>query len=411
MKRANASGPLRRFLLLRSQALVAFVCGLLGFSGCASSPPRDTLTDRFTQACAALDAGDLDGAAQQLRALREEKPGLPELRVLESLLTLRRERPALDWLEAFLQAWNHAGRPDLRDSTLLPATFTAEPPAKGANAARMGASEQQEDPLRVLARDPDEARGRLLLQHLKELNPPELLFAADSFFKHPSVPAELRASAAQALRARLSELTLSSPRAMQYPAQLLMDGTSPEAPFTSEELQALETIASLPDWRETDFHVLFQHALNRLQAAGYPEPTYAAFSVAVASLATEPAFLLYKRTEASRAVLSRQQLHQLGEALWRIGSRMAEESTLLERLVAGRMMVDGAQLVEDEERAQQASALQDEARAAADAMRQAAPDRWPLQALNTALTDAHTRDELGFMFRFLPPGPDSYGVP
>ncbi len=125
MKSANTPGPLRRLPLLRSQALVALALGLLSVSAWASAPSKDTLTWRFAQACSALDAGDLDGAARHLSVLREEKPGLPEARVLGALLTLRRERPALGWHEAFIQAWNDAGRPDLRDSSLLPVTFSA----------------------------------------------------------------------------------------------------------------------------------------------------------------------------------------------------------------------------------------------------------------------------------------------
>jgi hypothetical protein len=391
--------------------MMALVLGLLGMSACASSPLRDTPTGRFTQACSALEAGDFDGAARHLHVLREQQPGLPETRVLEGLLTLRRESPAMGWHEAFIQAWNYAGRPDLRDAHLLPETFPAASPIEEEKAAREGARDPRRDPLLMLALDPDAERGRLILEHLKELELPELIFAAGFFLEHESLPAELRASASQALRSRLSELTVSSPRSMQYPALLLMEGSSPDAPFTAEELQAIEAIATLPDWRETDFHVLFQHALKRFEAAGHAQPTHAAFTVAVSALATRPAYLLFKRTEASRAVLSPRQLQRLGEALWRMGLRMAAESTLLERLLGTRMMVDGAQLVEDEARAQEASALAEEARAAAEAMRQAAPERWPLRALNAAHVEALTRDELGCMSRFLPPAPASQGAP
>jgi hypothetical protein len=358
-----------------------------------------------------LDAGDLDGAARHLRTLQETKPGLPESRLLEALLTLRRERPALGWHEAFIQAWNDAGRPDLRDSKLLPMTFSAAAPPAAQKAALAGAAEPKKELLLELALEPNAARGRFILQHLEELELPELIFAADYFFEHESLPAELRAQASQALRSRLSKLTVSSPRAMQYPALLLLEGSSPEAPFTAEELRGLEAIAALPDWRETDFHVLYQRALSRIQAVGYAQPENAAFSVAVSALALRPTYLLYKRTEASREVLSPAQLHQLGQALWRMGSRLAEESTLLERLLATRMMANGAQLVGDEARAQQASALRDEANAAAEAMRRAVPDRWPLRAFHVAHLDALTRDELGCMFRFLPPEHSSHDTP
>jgi hypothetical protein len=410
MKRTIAPSHLRHLLLLNSQALLTVVLGLLGCVAWAAAPSAgDTLAGRLAQTCSALDAGDLDGAARHLRVLREKGPELPEARLLDSLLALRRERPALGWHEAFIQAWNNVGRPDLSDSALLTEAFSDAPPATEEKELRKAPSE--EDPLLTLALDPSAARGRLILRHLRELDPPELIFAADYFLEHESLPAALRTQASRALRARLSELTVSSPRSMQYPALLLTDGSLPEAPFTLEELQALEAIAALPDWRETDFHVLFERLVSRFQAAGHTQPTHAAFSVAVSALATRPAYLLFKRTEASRKVLSEEQLRPLGDALWRIGSRMAEESTLLERMLATRMMVDGAQLVGDETRAQQASTLRDEARDAANAMRQAVPERWPLRGLNKAHVDAMVRDELGCMFRFLPPKSDSHGTP
>jgi hypothetical protein len=409
MNRAATSSHHRRLPLSNSQVLLGLVLGLLGFATwAASSSAEDTVASRFSQACSALDAGDLEGAAWRLRALREKNPELPEARLLESLVAVRRERPALGWHEAFVHAWNHVGRPDLSDSPLLREAFLYLPPVPE-HEPRVAASEQE--PLLALALEPNATRGRHILGHLRELDPPELIFAADYFLDHESFPSALRTQASQALRTRLSELTVSSPRSMQYPALLLLDGTSPEAPFTPEELHAIEAIATLPDWRETDFHVLYERSLSRFRAAGHAQPTQAAYSVAVSALATRPPFLLFKRTEASRQVLSPEQLRRLGEALWSIGSRMAEESTLLERMLATRMMADGAQLVGDEARARQASALREEARAAAEAMRRAVPERWPLRALNTAHVDAMMRDELACMFRFLPPKSDSNGAP
>ncbi|WP_375767056.1 hypothetical protein NR798_36025 [Archangium gephyra] len=83
----------------------------------ARSPSPSVL---FARACEALEAGDLDGAESTLLTLRQALPERPEPRMLESLLALRRTKPALGWREAFIQAWNGIGRPDLRDSPLLP---------------------------------------------------------------------------------------------------------------------------------------------------------------------------------------------------------------------------------------------------------------------------------------------------
>jgi hypothetical protein len=400
MKRASTHRCLRWPPLLRSRAPLALALGLLSLVAWAAAPRTgDSLSaERFSRACAALDAGELDSAAQDIRALREAAPELPEGRLLESLLTLRRERPSLGGFDAFLQAWNDLGRPDFSGSRLLPVESSAASQETG---LRAGSTETEL--ILTLAMPPEAKRARLILQHLRELDPPELIFAADDRLQNESLPSVLRTQASQALHTRLSELTLASPHAMQYPALLLVDGSSPDAPFTPEDLQAIEAIAALPDWRESDFHTIYQRVLRQFEAAGQSQPAQAAFMLAVESLATEPAYLLFKRTEASRETLSPAELRRLGEALWRIGSHMAEESTLLERMLGTRLMKDGASLLQDEVRAQQASVLREEGAAASKAMSQAAPSRWPLRSLREAFLDAMLRDEMGCMLRFLPP--------
>jgi len=403
METEAAPTRLRRLLFLRSGAPLALALGLLGLAAWAATPRAgDALTaDRFSRACNALEAGDLNSAAQDLRALREANPELAEVRLLESLLTLRRERPSLGWLDAFVQAWNSTGRPDFSDSRLLPRQFPPE--GSGSEEAVLRTGSAETELMLALSLAPNAERARLILQHLRKLDPPELIFAANDSLRHESLPTALRAQASRALRARLSELTVASPRAMQYPTLLLVGGSSPEAPFTAQDLQALEAIAALPDWRETDFHTLYQRGFRHFEAAGNSQPASAAFMLAVMSLASEPAYLLFKRAEASRDTLSSAELHRLGDALWRIGSRMAEESTILERMVGTRLMIDGASLLGDKARLQQASALREEGAAARSAMTQATPERWPLRSLNQAFIDAMTRDEVGCILRFRPP--------
>lgn len=411
MRTQAAPTRLRRLRFLRSSAPLALALGLLGLAAWAASPrAEDALTaGRFSRACHALEAGNLDSAAQDLHALREANPELAEVRLLESLLTLRRERPSLGWLDAFVQAWNSTGRPDFSDSRLLPRQFPPENSSSEEAVLRTGSAETEL--MLALSQAPNAERASLISQHLRQLDPPELIFAANDALQHESLPKALRAQASRALRARLSELTVASPRAMQYPTLLLVSGSSPGAPFTAQDLQALETIAALPDWRETDFHMLYQHGLRHFEAAGNSQPASAAFMLAVMSLASEPASLLFRRTEASRETLSPTDLHRLGDALWRIGSRLAEESTLLERMLGTRLMMEGAGLSGDESRIQQASALREEAAAASSAMRQAAPERWPLRSLSEAHLNAMTRDEVACMLRFVPPSPAPGAAP
>ncbi len=396
--------------LQRSRAPLALALGLLGFAAWAAAPrAEDARTaDTLARVASALDVGDLKSATRDLHALLEQSPQLTEARLLEALLSLRRERPSLGWHEAFIQAWNDVGRPDFSESRVLPEEVPYEFPEE--EEERLSGSFDANSLLTLLL-EPEDERAHFVLQHLRELEPPELIFAVDDVLRHPSFPEELRLQGAQAVRARLAELTVASPQAMQYPALLLLEGSSLEAPFTPEELQALEAIAALPDWRATGFDTIFQRAASHFRAARHDQPAHAAFMLAVTALANRPAYILFKRTEASREVLSPPQLHRLGEALWRIGSRMAEESTLLERMLGTRMMIDGAELAGDPARAQQVSTQREEFRAAAEAMREAVPERWPLRSLNAAHMEAKMRDEMGCMLRFLPLRSASHGAP
>jgi hypothetical protein len=356
----------------------------------------------FLRACIALEEGNLDGAARDIATLRARFPRLAEARVLVDILTLRREQPSVDWLEAFIQAWNGAGRPDFRDSGLL--IEDKQSPHLGRefeDSWHLVKSPEARMAL-ALALAPEAERGRFVLEHVRELNPPEMIFAADWYLQQKALPEPLRAEAAKVLRARLSKLAAASPRAMQYPAMLLLRGSSPDAPLTPKDVLEIEAIAALPDWRETGFRELIQTAQRQLEATGLPHVTDYAFSLAAMGLASEPLYLLKKRAEASREGLSPEELRRLGEALWRMGSLAAAESTILERMLGLQVMQVGAIVLKDEDRLQQASTQYEEALAAWQALRAAALDRWPLRSLRASLVEASMRDEAAYIRRFLP---------
>lgn len=163
MKREAMCTCFRRLLLLRSGIPLALGLGLLGIAAWAAAPGAGNIltADRISQACAALESGDLDGAAQDIRVLREANPELPEARLLESLLRLRREHPSLIGFDAFLQAWNDIGRPDFSDSRLLSKESPDEYTLPEESEPRTGSSEAEF--LLALSRKLDARHGRLIL--------------------------------------------------------------------------------------------------------------------------------------------------------------------------------------------------------------------------------------------------------
>jgi hypothetical protein len=109
--------------------------------------------------------------------------------------------------------------------------------------------------------------------------------------------------------------------------------------------------------------------------------------------------------EVSREHLSPEELRRLGEALWRLGSHVAAESTLLERLLGLQVMQVGAIVLKDEDRLQKAETQTMEAQASWRALRAAAPGRWPLHSLGVSLLEASMHDEVAYIRRFLPMAP------
>jgi hypothetical protein len=359
----------------------------------------------FTQACIALEAGDLEGAARALSTFHEVFSDGVEVRVLGALLKQRREHPSIGWFDAYIQAWNDAGRPNLKGSSFLredklPVSQGPELESRWRLAPSTAARA-----MLALALDPEAERGRFLLQHLRELDPPEMIFAASGYLQRESLPESLRTESAKALRVRLAELAKASPQAMQYPALLLLLGSSPETPLTSKDVREIEAIAALSHWRETSFSTLFQAAYRQIEVTGVSQSADHAFDVAVMALAIEPAYLLKRRTESSRKALPQEEFRRLCEALWRIGSHLAAESSMVERFLGIALMRVGASELKDEARLQRATAQYEETRDAWWAIDAATPSLWPLYSLRQSVADAGIRDEVAYMRRFLPASP------
>ncbi len=406
------SSPNRSWFLPRHlcRALFVLALGPLCLEACAATAPSKTSAEvpapsvvRFVRACDALEAGNLDGAASDILTLREALPERPEPRLLESLLSLRRTRPDLGWRDAFLQAWNGIGRPDFRESPFL--QDDPEPRPTGPSPEQVWRKELSAEQRFVLAlsMSPDADRARAILQQLPVLAPPELIVAAVEHLQREELPAAVRAQARTTLRARLTALSADYPESMQLRALLLLEGTDAQTPFTPRELQELEALSQLPDWRQSGFLALYRYALRHFEATGVSVPVDYAYTLAVMSLVSPVPLLLQHRLEASRDALTPAEHQRLGESLWRIGSRLSDESSVVERLVGLSLMKKAAAALGDDTRLLQATEVLADERATYQAWLSAESHRWPLPSLRQAMIDAAMSDEVAHMHAFRAP--------
>ncbi|HEX5748324.1 MAG TPA: hypothetical protein VFZ09_18940 [Archangium sp.] len=392
-----------------SRTLLVLALGSLCLEARAAPAPSETSAQApspsvlFTRACDALETGDLDGAASHILTLRQTLPESPEPRLLESLLALRRTKPALGWRDAFIQAWNDIGRPDFRESSVLPED--TEPHATGPSPEDVWKQELSAEQrfLVALTMKLDTERAHALIQQLPVLAPAELIVPIAEYIERDEPPAPVRARLRAALRARLAALSADYPKAMQLRALLLLEGTDTQAPFTAREIQELEALSQLPDWRQSDFLSINRYALRHFEATGISLPENHAYTVAVMALVSPVPWVLQKRTDASRDTLTPAERQRLGEALWRIGSRLSAESSIVELLVGLNLMKKAATELGDTERLRQATERSDDARASYRAVDRAAPFRWPLPSLRKAMIEASMSDEVAHMHAFREP--------
>ncbi|WP_158502115.1 hypothetical protein [Vitiosangium sp. GDMCC 1.1324] len=388
------------------RALFVLALGSVGLEARAATAPSEASAQSpspFVRACNALEAGNLDGAESELFTLRQLLPENPEARLLGRLVALRRTRPELGWRDAFIQAWNDIGRPDFKNSPLL--EEDPEPRPTGPSPEETWERELSAEQRFVLAltMSPEATRARAIFEQFPELAPPELLVAAVEYLERDKLPAALRARSRIALRARLSALSARHPESMLLRALLLLEGTDTKAPFTPRELQELEALSQLPDWRQTAFLSLYRYALGHLEATGVSQPKDHAYGLAVSALVSPVPVLLQRRTEASRNALTPAERQRLGEALWRIGSRISDESSVVERLVGLSLMKKAATELEDSARLLQATELLEEERATYADWKSAAPNHWPVPTLRQAMIDAAMNDEMAHMHAFRAP--------
>lgn len=359
----------------------------------------------FVLACISLEAGELREAQQVMDRLQSQAPGQPELRILEKLLANQRSASRVGWGQAFLEAWTDLGRPDLQRSALLPESMLVvrdEPVLE--SAWSRAPSPRARLLLALLFPSPSEARARWVLQQVPELDDSALLVAAFDLLSDQRLSVSVRQEAAPVLRQRFAQLAGTSPRAMQLRLFQLLAGTEWDEPLDTQELDRLEAISVLPTWKEDSFTRSFLEVRRGLKEMAVPGSWGSAFAIAERALGHRGVLLLLRRAAATRERLSEDERRGMGRMLWRIGSRLTEQSSLLEHTVGTLLMASGAGSLLHGRDQREAFAREDEMHAAVMNSLRAALDRWPLRSLAEQLLESRARSEVTWLRAFMGKG-------
>jgi len=358
----------------------------------------------FLGACIALEDGEWQRALEATRALKGAIPDNPEADVLNALIRVRRDQPELPWVDAYVRAWNEAGRPDLSSSSFLAVSDTDLVMVPDVRALW----EQPLDPESrlVLAWDlyPDEEPLRYILSRIPTLEDPSWAMALFAQAIRSQVPEATREVLHEALRQRWDAWLDEFPDAMDLRLVALLMGTPRDKPLSGEDFLELEQLSQLPEWRSARFAEFWERTHQHWRAMGYTglDAWGRTESILSSTLGWQVANALEDRAKASLKVYPAAAKKKLGEVLWRVGSRLAVEPQALDYFIGTRMMLEGAEALEDPERLSEALELHEEGTAAFLAWQRAAGESWPLPSLRRAFLHYIAHDEMSAMRKHLP---------
>ena len=316
---------------------------------------RGAITDALTLApehprallvlvCIALEEGDTREAEIALNRLRSATPTRKEPELLERLLAYRKREPSSNWIPAFLAAWGEAGRPDFEGQHLLSGMSLEADDTEALKKLWRDTEFVPERSILTLASQAiDSEQAKWLLQQLPGLEDVALFVAAFNALTQEALPEKIRAQANVEVRRRLSQLAGLHPRSMQLQLLSYLQGSSEEQPLNDADLSMLRGISELPQWRETSLAETFLAARKVLRASGLSNAGEHAFTVASLSITDRGSYLLRKRAGVTRSSLAQGARHPLGHIFSKVGARLAENSTLLERTLGLLMMQQGAE--------------------------------------------------------------------
>lgn len=349
------------------------------------------------RACLAMERGEWERARKELRAPALE--GTPEARLLLELVE-RRPRAA-DWRHAFFESWQAMGKPDFRESGLLPARVPTFGLLDDPYQAFRRAGEEQQLLLAVLGMGIGLLKANLawVLEQLAASESLALLLALHAQLSAADVPESLIQELRPVLVKRLAQLTGPSPRTLQLALLPLTQATAATVPFERQELEQLERLVELPVWKQPSSEEVFLETREQLKGV-LTAPGHHAWMIAAWAQNTLPCEWLLKRGQVSQEHLTLDEQRWMGRLLWQVGTRLRQERSQVEVEAGLRLQIFGSMLDQHNPSREESMAFWVEVGNLELALEQAALYRWPLASLQEEACEARARNELAWMRAF-----------
>jgi hypothetical protein len=350
---------------------------------------------RLLGACLSMEDGDWTRVGWHAAF-----PGLRDTPEARLLIALAERRPrAADWRHAFFDVWHSLGKPDFRKSTLLPPPLESNMVLADTGAVWEAADEARRFALGALY-PPALTGPRLewMLEQVRSCSSVPLLMALYVQLLALDAQAPLYQRLVSPVVERLGQLAGSAPT-LQLGLVSFLAGSALTAPFSRADLEALEKLVALPEWKQPSSESFFQEMRTLLDGL-LPAPGHHAWAMTSLAQGVFLGSLLLQRAQASKALLNEDEQRWLGRLLWDAGTRLREQRSDLELDMGLRLQKNGAELMQHPQGWEQSLAAWMELGRWEDAVKQAAVYRWPLASLQEECCEPRARDERVWMKAF-----------
>jgi hypothetical protein len=358
-----------------------------------SSPSRPAW---LLGACLSMEKGEWSEVRRQLDIPKMREA--PEARLLRALA--ERRPHATDWRHAFLETWTALGRPDFRKSTLLPQPLEWNLVLGDTAPAWKIATEAQRFPLAVLAPTLAEPGPQWMLAQVRASSSVPLLMALhEQLHGLDEANMPLRQLLLPRVEERLGQLTGSFPQSLQLALVSFLAGSPLEAPFERRDLEALDKLVELTEWKQPSTERFFLE-LRSLFDGLLLAPGHHAGLVASMSQGVFLGTRLMYRAKASKAHLTEDEQRWMGRLLWEVGTRLCGQRSDRELDMGLRLQMFGSELTQHVPTREDCIARWGELGRWEDAVKQAAYHRWPLASLQEESQEPRARNEHVWMQAF-----------